>query len=55
MQTQERIQILIDQKNDLKLALIYMVEQVLNGKMSYRPFYQLKMYNDPTYNPYLKK
>ncbi len=49
----KRTQILNDQISDLFQGLIYLINKVSIGEMSYRPYYQLKMYNDANFNPYL--
>ncbi|MGC2403125.1 MAG: DUF4254 domain-containing protein [Acidobacteriaceae bacterium] len=47
----ERLQILLQQRNDLAAALDRLWQQVLNGCLSFKLYRQLKMYNDPTLNP----
>jgi Protein of unknown function (DUF4254) len=47
----ERLQTLLEQREDLAAALDRLWQQVLNGARSFKLYRQLKMYNDPTLNP----
>ena len=46
---------IIKQAQDLKAALIFLIEQVIQGKMKFHLYFQYKMYNDKHLNPYLYK
>jgi len=48
---QERLRILVEQRDDLTAALDRLWQQVLNGERSFKLYRQLKMYNDPALNP----
>jgi hypothetical protein len=48
---QERLRILVEQRDDLAAALDRLWQQVLNGERSFKLYRQLKMYNDPALNP----
>lgn len=48
---QDRLRILVEQRDDLAAALDRLWQQVLNGERSFKLYRQLKMYNDPALNP----
>lgn len=45
---------LVGQRADLIASLETMFELLIAGKMAFKPFFQMKMYNDPTFNPFLR-
>jgi hypothetical protein len=47
----ERLQILMEQRDDLAGALDRLWQDVLNGRRAFKLYRQLKMYNDPQLNP----
>ncbi len=49
----ERLQILDSQRADLAASLDRLWQRVLGGKLRFRVYRQLKMYNDPELNPVL--
>jgi hypothetical protein len=50
---QQRLAIGEAQRRDLSQGLRELVEDLLSGKKRHRTYRQMKMYNDPTMNPYL--
>jgi hypothetical protein len=48
---EERLRILVEQRDDLAAALDRLWQQVLNGERRFKLYRQLKMYNDPALNP----
>jgi len=52
---QEKIAICRLQKDELGEALQQLLDDIFAGKKRHRTYRQLKMYNDPTLNPYLYK
>lgn len=50
---QQRLVIGEAQRRDLSQGLRELVEDLLSGKKRHRTYRQMKMYNDPTMNPYL--
>jgi Protein of unknown function (DUF4254) len=47
----QRLQILLEQRDDLAGALDRLWQQVLDGQRRFKLYRQLKMYNDPALNP----
>jgi hypothetical protein len=47
----ERLNILLEQRDDLAASLEQLWRQVLHGRRSFKLYRQLKMYNDPALNP----
>lgn len=52
---QEKYQILLAQREQLKLCLIIFLKEILAKKRTFRLYHQFKMYNDPNLNPELYK
>jgi len=52
---QKKVKILIEQAEDLCKALDSLITEIVNKKRRFKLYYQMKMYNDPTLNPYLHK
>jgi len=50
---QRRLEICHQQHRDLSGALVQLLEDVFAGRKQLKLYRQLKMYNDPTLNPYL--
>jgi hypothetical protein len=48
-----RLEILTVQHHDLAQALTELIEDIFAGKKLHKIYRQMKMYNDPTMNPYL--
>ena len=48
-----KLAICLMQLEDLSLSLDQLVADVTSGRKRHRTYRQLKMYNDPTLNPYL--
>ena len=48
-----KLNILLDQKVDLSLAINQLVEDIANGEKKMKVYKQMKMYNDPALNPVL--
>lgn len=51
--SQQKLAICLAQLDDLSTALTQVVDDVATGKKRHRTYRALKMYNDPTMNPYL--
>lgn len=51
--SQQRLAILYQQKKDLARALQSLLADIFAGKRVMKVYRQFKMYNDPSYNPYL--
>ncbi|MCA9193572.1 MAG: DUF4254 domain-containing protein [Planctomycetales bacterium] len=49
----QRIELCQRQKKDLSQSLDELLDDILSGKKIHRTYRQMKMYNDPTLNPYL--
>ncbi len=49
----ERLNILVQQRNDLATCLDVLWQQILRGERRFRLYRQMKMYNDPDLNPVL--
>jgi hypothetical protein len=54
-QCQSRLEIIKAQRADLISALDYLFKSIQQGQMRFKLYYQIKMYNDPSLNPFLKK
>ena len=48
-----RIALCRDQKNDLSQSLRELLDDILAGRKRHKTYRQMKMYNDPSLNPYL--
>ncbi len=49
----ERLTILADQHRDLSNSLSELLDDIFAGRKRLKVYFQFKMYNDPTMNPYL--
>lgn len=49
----ERLSILAEQHHDLQRALGELLDDIFAGRKRLKVYFQFKMYNDPTMNPYL--
>jgi hypothetical protein len=49
----ERLAILAEQHHDLSTALAELLADIFSGRKRLKVYFQFKMYNDPTMNPYL--
>ena len=49
----EKLHILYEQKKDLSTALDLLLDDIKNGKKHMKVYKQMKMYNDPSFNPVL--
>ena len=52
---QHKLNVLLQQQKDLSLAIDQLLEDVASGKITIKTYKQMKMYNDPTLNPVLRK
>lgn len=52
---QHKLNVLLQQQKDLSLAIDQLLEDIANGKIIIKTYKQMKMYNDPTLNPVLRK
>ncbi len=50
-----KLEILINQRNDLAIALEKLLKDIINGNKKHKLYFQFKMYNDPELNPVLYK
>jgi hypothetical protein len=50
---QQKLAIALLQQHELRLALQQLLDDIFAGRKRHRVYRQLKMYNDPTLNPYL--
>ena len=50
---QDRLKILADQFHDLSNSLQELLDDIFAGRKRLKVYFQFKMYNDPTMNPYL--
>lgn len=48
-----RLSVITQQLNDLQHSLQNLIDQAFTGQRTFRVYYQLKMYNDPSLNPEL--
>ena len=51
----EKLQVLLEQKEDLSLALDQLLTDIAEGKKYMKVYKQMKMYNDEELNPILRK
>lgn len=51
----ERLKVLAEQHADLSRSLKELLEDIFAGRKRLKVYFQFKMYNDPTMNPYLYK
>jgi hypothetical protein len=51
----KRLEILAEQHHDLSKSLGELLEDIFAGRKRLKVYFQFKMYNDPTMNPYLYK
>jgi hypothetical protein len=51
----ERIALCEEQRRDLSQSLDELLEDIVSGERRHKTYRQMKMYNDPTLNPYLYK
>jgi hypothetical protein len=52
-QCQRKLNILLEQKKDLSIAIDQLLADIANGKKYMKVYKQMKMYNDPALNPIL--
>ncbi len=52
---QQRIALCQEQRHDLSQSLVELLEDIGAGRRVHKTYRQMKMYNDPTLNPYLYK
>jgi hypothetical protein len=52
---EEKLGVLLEQKDDLSLAFDQLIEEVMEGKKYMKVYRQMKMYNDESLNPVLYK
>lgn len=52
---QEKLNVLLEQKEDLSLAFNQLIEDVMEGRKYMKVYRQMKMYNDESLNPVLYK
>jgi hypothetical protein len=50
---QEKLNVLLDQKNDMFISISQLVEDIENGDKFMKVYKQMKMYNDADLNPVL--
>jgi hypothetical protein len=50
---QSKLNILLEQKNDLSLAISQLIDDIAAGRKQMKVYRQMKMYNDPNLNPVL--
>ncbi|SHN60067.1 DUF4254 domain-containing protein [Desulfovibrio litoralis] len=50
---QNKLNVLIEQREDISLALLELIKDYYTGKKQMKVYYQFKMYNDPNLNPAL--
>ena len=53
--TRSRLEVLTEQHRDLSQSLRELLEDIFAGRKRLKVYFQFKMYNDPTMNPYLYK
>lgn len=49
----QRLAVCNDQHRDLSQSLVELLEDIFAGRKRLKVYFQFKMYNDPTMNPYL--
>ena len=52
---EQRIALCEEQKNDLSQSLRELLDEIVAGSKLHKTYRQMKMYNDPSLNPYLYK
>lgn len=52
---QEKLNVLLEQKEDLSTALDQLLDDISQGKKYMKVYKQMKMYNDEQLNPFLRK
>ena len=52
-QCQKKLEILLEQQNDLSTAIEELLDDIANGRKYMKVYKQMKMYNDPDLNPVL--
>ena len=52
---QQKLAICLEQLDDLSASLCDLLEDIFDGKKQHKTYRHLKMYNDPSLNPYLYK
>ena len=52
---QEKLQVLLQQREDLSLALDQLLDDIASGRKYMKVYKQMKMYNDEELNPILRK
>ena len=52
---QHKLNVLLQQQKDLSTGIDQLLEDVASGKIIIKTYKQMKMYNDPTLNPVLRK
>ncbi len=50
----QRLRVLKEQRQDLSLCLDQLLKDISSGKRRFKVYFQLKMYNDPETNPFLR-
>lgn len=50
-----RLAVALEQHSDLTLALVQLAADIASGQKRHKTYHQLKLYNDPTFNPLLGK
>jgi len=50
-----KLAVLLEQQKDLSLAICQLLDDIEAGRKYMKVYRQMKMYNDPSTNPYLKK
>jgi len=50
---QEKLNVLLDQKNDMFISISQLIEDIENGDKYMKVYKQMKMYNDEELNPVL--
>lgn len=52
---QAKLEVLLEQQKDLSLAIDQLLDDIAQGRIYMKVYRQMKMYNDPTTNPFLYK
>lgn len=52
--SKQKLHILLKQRKDLSLAIDQLFDNIRAGRCIVRTYKQMKMYNDPDFNPYLR-
>jgi len=53
-ESQEKLDVLLEQRNDLSTAINQLIEDIANGEKYMKVYKQMKMYNDSEMNPVLR-